>query len=111
MVPVYNIPELKALGLPLVLSRATLVGIYLGSIRKWNDTRVLNDNAQPSVKAALASISSNIKVIVRADSSGTTEIFSTALSSFDPATGKSVDYSFTSTVGFGQTPTWQVTYL
>src|SRR5579863_5027535 len=38
----YNLPELKE---PLKLSAATLVGIYLGRIKTWQDPAIKKDNA------------------------------------------------------------------
>ena len=104
VVPIYNIPELR--GNTLVLSRSTIAGIFLGNINKWNDPRILADNSNYQVKQALIGINKSIKVVVRTDSSGTSEIFSTGLYLFDPPGKKIPDYSFGATSGKGSTPTW-----
>ena len=65
---------------PLVLGRDVLVGIFAGQITMWNDTRIssLNPVLAPYLPPAY------ITRIVRLDSSGTTSIFTSALSSMDP---------------------------
>lgn len=105
VVPIYNIQDLANISAPVVLSRATITAIFLGNIRQWNDPRILNDNSG-RVKTILSGISQSINVVVRTDSSGTTEIFSNALASFDPAGAKIPDYSFATTATAGQTPKW-----
>jgi hypothetical protein len=99
VVPIYNIPELSALSpsSPLILSRTSVALIYLGQIKFWNDSRILADNTG-SVKAALSTIGARIFPVVRSDSSGTTSIFTNALSSFSA--------TFTSEVGAASTPPW-----
>jgi hypothetical protein len=99
VVPIYNIPELAALGpsSPLVLSRTSIALIFLGQIKYWNDSRILADNTG-AVKTALATVASPILPVVRADSSGTTSIFANALSSFSS--------TFLSEVGASTTPPW-----
>ncbi|MEI9973545.1 MAG: phosphate ABC transporter substrate-binding protein PstS [Ignavibacteriota bacterium] len=71
----YNIPgvtqELKFTG-------ATISGIYLGKITKWNDKALAADN--PGVKLP----AEDIVVIHRTDSSGTTFIFTDYLSKVSP---------------------------
>eukprot|EP01041_Mallomonas_annulata_P011950 gene11950-25036_t len=83
---VYNVHELTGMPNALVLSRTTIADIYLGSIRLWNDTRILKDNTE-SVRQFLSGLSKEIKVVVRGDVSGTTDIFNSALGSFGLATG------------------------
>ena len=73
----------------------------MGKIQYWNDSRIINDNSM-AVAAKLKKISSPVNMVVRTDSSGTSEIFSTALSLFSN-TGTS---SFSSVVGKGSTPKW-----
>jgi PBP superfamily domain len=99
VVPVYNIPELG--NQTFVLSRATIAAIFMGKIQYWNDSRIVADNTG-AVAATLQKIASPIHVVVRTDSSGTSQIFSTALSLFS-STGSS---SFASVVGSSSTPTW-----
>jgi phosphate transport system substrate-binding protein len=71
----------KALVLPpLVLDRTTVVGIYNSTIKKWNDPAILALN--PDWKDYLPA--ADITSVHRSDGSGTTEIFTKALSSFSP---------------------------
>lgn len=60
----------------LNLSREHVVGIYNGSITHWNDSVIQELN--PGFKLP----GERIKVVARSDKSGTTEIFTSALSSF-----------------------------
>jgi phosphate transport system substrate-binding protein len=90
VVPIYNI-ALKpvptpaagqtAITLPkLLLDRQTLVDIYNGKITMWNDPAIITLN--PGLKDYLPAAA--ITTVHRSDSSGTTEIFTKALSSFSP---------------------------
>lgn len=75
---VFNLPGVSS----LTLTRSQLVGIFNGTHTMWNDTTfaALNPKAKfPNAK---------IKVMARSDYSGTTEIFTRALSAFDPAWAK-----------------------
>lgn len=106
VVAVYNIPELSSSAnssYRLILSRQNIADIFKGNITKWNDFRILKNN--PSISASLVQVSHDIKVVVRTDSSGTSEIFTTALSLFDPMTS-TPDHSFATTVTAGPTPKW-----
>lgn len=60
----------------LSLSREILVGIYNGTIKNWNHPLIKNVNKFPLP-------SKSIKVVVREDKSGSTEILTNALSLFD----------------------------
>jgi phosphate transport system substrate-binding protein len=71
----YNLPDLKA---PLKLSSATLAGIYLGEIKKWQDPKIKKDNVGASLP------NSPIVVAHRSDGSGTTNIFTTYLAKVSP---------------------------
>ena len=62
----------------LVLDRQTLVDIYNSKITKWNDPAILALN--PDWKDYLPA--TDITTVHRSDGSGTTEIFTKALSSF-----------------------------
>lgn len=62
----------------LILDRPTLVGIYNSTITKWNDPAILALN--PDLKDYLPA--ADIVSVHRSDGSGTTEIFTKALSSF-----------------------------
>ncbi len=72
VVPVVNLPGVKP-G-QLKISNKTLVDIYLGKIRKWNDPAITSENPGLSLP------SRNITVVHRADGSGTTWIFTNFLS-------------------------------
>jgi len=62
----------------LILDRQTLVDIYNGKVKTWNDPEIVNLN--PGLKDALPA--ANITVVHRSDGSGTTNIFTAALASF-----------------------------
>ena len=68
----YNVPEAKD---PLKFTPETLPAIYLGTITKWNDPKLVADNP------ALASVNKDIVVVQRSDGSGTTYCFTDYLSS------------------------------
>ncbi len=76
VVPVVNIPGIKP-G-QLKISNKTLVDIYLGKIRKWNDPAIARENPGQSLPGM------NITVVHRADGSGTTWIFTNFLSKVSP---------------------------
>jgi phosphate transport system substrate-binding protein len=87
VVPIYNIKwNIDATATPaptipaLVLDRKTLVGIYNGTIATWNDPAIVALN--PALKTFLPA--AKITVVHRSDGSGTTEIFTKALTSFSP---------------------------
>jgi len=61
VVPIYNIPGVSA---ELNFSRDALAGIFLGTIKKWNDPAIAKHN--PSVKLP----AENIVVVRRSDGSG-----------------------------------------
>ena len=71
----YNLPSLKE---PLKLSPETLAGIFLGTIKDWQDKAIAKDN--PGVSLPKASI----VVAHRSESSGTTSIFTTYLDAVSP---------------------------
>src|SRR5512137_1148986 len=75
VVPIYNIEGVTQ---TVTLDRATLVGIFLGEIQKWNDPAITALN--PGITFPDAAIS----VVHRSDGSGTTEIFTNALAAFAP---------------------------
>lgn len=86
----YNVPGVTE----LKLSRQTYAGIFLGKVTKWNDPSIAKTN--PGVKLP----DSTINVIVRADSSGTTNVFTRHLSAISPEFAKSV--------GVNNMPNWPV---
>jgi phosphate transport system substrate-binding protein len=84
----YNVPEVKG----LKLSRKAYAGIFLGKIRRWNDPELARVN--PGVKLP----DKPINVVVRADSSGTSFVFSSHLSAISP--------EFNKLVGPNKMPNW-----
>jgi phosphate transport system substrate-binding protein len=62
----------------LVLDRQTLVDIYNGTVNKWNDAKIVALN--PGLDGYLPD--ATITAVHRSDGSGTTEIFTKALTSF-----------------------------
>src|SRR6185437_14503191 len=73
----YNIPGVTA---KLRFSGPTVAGIFLGTITKWNDPKIKADN--PGVN--LPAKDNDILVVHRADSSGTSFIFTDYLSKVSP---------------------------
>ena len=96
VVAIYNIEGLKAEDAVLVLDRATLVGIFDGTIKKWNDAAVTKTN--PNLAGKLPDKA--ITAVHRSDGSGTTEIFTKALSAFDA--------NWKTNVGAGSSVQWPV---
>jgi phosphate transport system substrate-binding protein len=80
VVPIYNIEGLKPEDGVLVLDGKALVGIYNATIKQWNDPAIVALN--PTLKDKLPA--KDIVAVHRADGSGTTEIFTKALTSFSP---------------------------
>jgi phosphate transport system substrate-binding protein len=86
----YNLPDVR----DLKLSRKAYAGIFLGKIKKWNVPEIAKSN--PGVKLP----DQPVNVVVRADSSGTSYVFSKHLSAIDP--------EFDKTVGTNKMPNWPV---
>jgi len=86
----YNLPDVKE----LKLSRQAYAGIFLGTVKKWDDPLIAKAN--PGVKLP----DSPINVVVRADSSGTTFVFSQHLSAISP--------EFAKGPGTSKMPNWPV---
>jgi phosphate transport system substrate-binding protein len=78
----------------LKLSRKAYVGMFLGTIKLWNDPAIAATN--PGVKLPKLPIN----VVVRADSSGTTFVFTKHLSAISPEFAKSP--------GVNKMPNWPV---
>ena len=111
VVPVYNIkftnlptaaPTPTPVVLPpLVLDGKTLVGIFNATITMWNDPAIVALN--PGLKDYLPA--AKITGVHRSDGSGTTEIFTNALSAFSPdwkaGAGQSVQWPIDKTGGLG----------
>lgn len=88
----YNLPGNPA---KLKLPRDVYPNIFLGKITKWNDPKIAAAN--PGVKLP----DMPITVVVRADSSGTTAVFTKHLSA--------INAEFKSTLGEGNTVNWPPT--
>jgi phosphate transport system substrate-binding protein len=73
VVPIYNV---EGVNKTLVLDGAVLAGIYNATITKWNDPAIAALNPGVSLPDA------GITAVHRSDGSGTTEIFTNALSAF-----------------------------
>jgi phosphate transport system substrate-binding protein len=85
----YNLPGLKQ---PLRLSPEALAGIYLGTVKWWNDPLLTKVNPGAALPDA------PITVVHRADPAGATSIFTTYLSA--------VSQKWKSTVGAGDSVKW-----
>lgn len=76
----------------LKLSRKVLPAIFSGQITKWNDPKIAADNAGVNLP------DQPIRLAVRADSSGTSYIFTNHLSTIDPY--------FKGRIGANKAPKW-----
>ena len=88
IVPAFNVPGVQE----LKLSGEVLAEIYLGKITKWNDAKIKADN--PDAKLP----DMDVLVVTRADSSGSTNIFTEYLTKVSP--------DFKKEVGSGTTVKW-----
>jgi phosphate transport system substrate-binding protein len=77
----YNLPNLNN---PLRLSASSLVGIFLGKIKNWQEPAIRKDNPGVSLPNA------PMIVVHRSDGSGTTNIFTTYLAKVSPLWEKQV---------------------
>jgi phosphate transport system substrate-binding protein len=77
----YNLSGVKA---GLKLDGKTLGDIFLGNVKKWNDPEITALNPGTNLP------STNITVVHRSDSSGTTKGFATYLAAYSPAWVKAV---------------------
>ena len=87
-VAAYNVKGVKSLN----LSGQVLADIFQGKIKKWNDPAIKKLNPNASLP------SSNITVVHRSDSSGTTNIFTSYLAAVSP--------QWKSALGAGETVNW-----
>jgi phosphate transport system substrate-binding protein len=78
----------------LKLSRETYAGIFLGTVTRWNDPLIQSSNPGSTLPDA------PINVVVRADSSGTTFVFTQHLSAISSA--------FAQSPGTNKSPNWPV---
>jgi len=84
----YNVPGVEN----LQLSRQAYVGIFLGKVTKWNDPLIASAN--PGVTLP----DSPVHVVVRADSSGTTYVFTKHLAA--------ISEEFAGSPGVNKMPNW-----
>lgn len=93
VVVAFNLPGITE----IKLKNDVLADIFLGKISKWNDSRILADNAGISLPDM------NISVVYRSDGSGTTFIFSDYLSKVSQEWAEKVgaDKSLNWPVGMG----------
>jgi phosphate transport system substrate-binding protein len=87
----YNLAGVNA---PLRFSPDVLADIFLGKIKKWNDPRIVADNAGITLPA------NDITVVHRSDGSGTSAVFTDYLSK--------VSAEWKDKVGAGISPSWPV---
>lgn len=87
----YNLPGVST---ELKLTPETIAGVFLGSIKKWNDPQIASSNAGVNLPA------SDITVIHRSDGSGTTFVFTDYLSK--------VSTEWEKRVGAGPSVNWPV---
>lgn len=85
----YNLPGVVE---GVQLTGANIADIFLGKITTWNDPALLKNNAGKNLP------STPIAVVHRSDGSGTSDIFTSYLSSISP--------DWKSKVGFGSAPNW-----
>jgi phosphate transport system substrate-binding protein len=90
VVVAYNLPSLPNKGLKL--TGPILAAIFLGKIKKWNDSQIQSINPGQPLP------SNDIVVVHRADGSGTTFVWSDYLSKISP--------QWNSTVGKGKSVQW-----
>ena len=85
----YNLPDFKG---ELKLSRDVYTGMFLGKIKKWNDPAIAKANPDAKLPEL------DVTVVRRADSSGTTFVFTQHLAAVNaewrtgPGVGKSVEW-------------------
>lgn len=87
----YNLPGVSA---PLKLTPEVIAAIFMGRIKKWNDSRIASLNTGVSLP------SQDVLVVHRSDGSGTTYIFTDYLSAAVPA--------WKASVGKGKEVKWPV---
>ena len=88
VVPTYNVAGVSK----LKLTADTLAGIYLGTIKKWNDPKIVADNSGTTLP------DTSIAPVFRSDGSGTTFAFTDYLTKVSP--------EFKAKVGSGTSVNW-----
>jgi phosphate transport system substrate-binding protein len=86
----YNLPGVK----DLKLSRDVMAGIFLGTVTKWNDERIVKDNPGTTLPDL------SINVAYRSDGSGTTYVFTQHLAA--------ISKEFNEAIGFDKSVTFPV---
>jgi phosphate transport system substrate-binding protein len=86
----YNLPDVK----DLKLSRDAYVGIFLGTVKKWNDPAIAKENSGVTLPDM------PINVATRSDGSGTTFVFTKHLAA--------ISKEFADEVGTDKSVTWPV---
>jgi len=87
----YNLPGLTT---QVRFGPATIAGMYLGTIKMWNDPKIAADNPGTTLPAR------PVLVVHRSDGSGTTDIFTDYLSKVSP--------EWQSLVGHGTSVQWPI---
>ncbi len=90
IVVAYNLPNVA----DLKLSREALAGIFLGTVKKWNDPIIAKENSGVNLPDL------PINVAVRSDGSGTTFVFTKHLAA--------ISQDFADEVGIDKSVTWPV---
>jgi hypothetical protein len=80
VVPAYNLPTLSGVDQPLVLNLSVIAEIYLGSVTRWNDPKIVELNADLLAAQPTALPDQEIMVLVLSNPSDITELFTRALS-------------------------------
>ncbi len=86
--------NLSGVSQPLQFSPETLADIFLGKIKRWDDAKIKADNAGVQLPAE------EIRVVYRADASGTSAVFTEYLSAISP--------EWKEKVGADKSPKWPV---
>jgi len=86
--------NLAGVNQPLRFSSEVIADIFLGKIKQWNDAKIAADNPGVTFPA------SNITVVHRSDSSGTSAVFTDYLSK--------VSAEWKEKVGAGTSPSWPI---
>jgi phosphate transport system substrate-binding protein len=86
--------NLAGVNQPLRFSPEVIADIFLGKIKKWNDPKIAADNSGVTLPAT------DITVVHRSDSSGTSAVFTDYLSKVSP--------EWKEKVGAGVSPSWPI---
>lgn len=86
--------NLAGVSQPLQFSPETIADIFLGKIKRWDDAKIKADNAGVQLPAE------DIRVVYRADASGTSAVFTEYLSAVSP--------EWKEKVGADKSPKWPV---